>query len=345
MLRLPPFTYYRPQTLTEAIHLLANHEPETCMLVAGGTDLYPNMKRQQFTPKTLIGLRHLPELQQCTGTARQGFTLGAGVSLAQVSQQAAITKDYPALATAAALVSTPQLRNMGTIGGNLCVDTRCNYYNQTYWWRQAIGFCLKKDGATCWVAPGSSRCWAVSSSDTAPVLLALGAQVRLVGPYGERVIPVQQLYQDDGMAYLGKRHEEILTDILLPPAADLRMQYYKLRRREAFDFPILSVAIALRLADNGACTEARVVLGAVASAPILATEAAAVLVGQRLTPEVIEAAAAAAFKPAKPLDNTDLLLSYRKKMVRVHVARTLRELVGLSSRPIDAGVHEGGTHL
>jgi 4-hydroxybenzoyl-CoA reductase subunit beta len=234
---------------------------------------------------------------------------------------------------------------MGTVGGNLCVDTRCNYYNQTYWWRQAIGFCLKKDGDTCWVAPGSARCWAVSSSDTAPVLLALEARVRLAGPRGERVIPVQQLYQDDGMAYLGKQPDEILTDILLPPAAGLRVRYYKLRRREAFDFPILSVAVALRLADNGACTAARIVLGAVASAPLLATDAAAVLVGHPLTPEVIDAAAAAAFKPAKPLDNTDLLLSYRKKMVRVHVARTLRELVGLPSRPVDAAVHEGGTRL
>ena len=333
MLRLPPFNYYRPKTLTEAIHLIADQRPEDTMLVAGGTDLYPNMKRQQFTPQTLVGLRHLPELQECTGTAQQGMTLGAGVSLAQLSQHEAITTGYSALAIAAGLVSTPQLRNMGTLGGNLCVDTRCNYYNQTYWWRQAIGFCLKKDGDTCWVAPGSARCWAVSSSDTAPMLLALGAQVRLVGPRAERLIPVQQLYQDDGMTYLGKQHDEILTDILLPPATGLRMRYFKLRRREAFDFPILSVAIALRLAESGECTEARVVLGAVASAPVLATDAAAVLVGQRLTPEVIETAAAAAFKPAKPLDNTDLLLSYRKKMVRVHVARTLRELIGLPVVP------------
>lgn len=219
---------------------------------------------------------------------------------------------------------------MGTLGGNLCVDTRCNYYNQTYWWREAIGFCLKKDGDTCWVAPGSSRCWAVSSSDTAPVLIALNAQVRLVGPAGERTLPVHDLYRDDGMRYLGKRHDEIVTHILLPPAvAGLVMRYVKIRRRGAFDFPILGVAVALCIDDAGLCTAARIVLGAVASAPLLASRAAAVLVGQRLTPEVIDAAAQAAFQPAKPLDNTDLTLSYRKKMVRVHVARVLCQLTGL----------------
>jgi CO/xanthine dehydrogenase FAD-binding subunit len=154
------------------------------------------------------------------------------------------------------------------------------------------------------------------------VLIALQAHVRLVGPQGERLMPIHQLYQDDGIRYLAKRPDEILTHILLPPADGWRMQYFKLRRREAFDFPIC-------LAVDGTCTEARLVLGAVTSTPLVATAAAAVLIGQQLTPEVIEAAAAAAFKPAKPLDNTDLLLSYRKKMVRVHVARTLRQLADM----------------
>jgi 4-hydroxybenzoyl-CoA reductase subunit beta len=310
--------------------MIAAQEPNDVMLVAGGTDVYPNMKRQQYEPKTLIGLRQVRALRTLTGTAQHGLSIGAGMTLTQVSEQREIVAGYPALATAARLVSTPQLRNMGTLGGNLCVDTRCNYYNQTYWWREAIGFCLKKDGDTCWVAPGSSRCWAVSSSDTAPVLIALKAQVRLVGPAGERTIPVHDLYRDDGMHYLGKRHDEIVTHILLPPvAAGLVMRYIKIRRRGAFDFPILGVAVALCVDDTGLCTAARIVLGAVASAPLLASRAAAVLVGQRLTPEVIDAAAQAAFQPAKPLDNTDLTLSYRKKMVRVHVARVLCQLTGL----------------
>ena len=334
MLRLPPFTYLAPRSLDEAVDMIAAQDPNDLMLVAGGTDVYPNMKRQQYEPKTLVGLRQLRALRTLLGNARDGLSIGAGVTLTQVSEQREIATGYPALATAASLVSTPQLRNMGTLGGNLCVDTRCNYYNQTYWWREAIGFCLKKDGDTCWVAPGSSRCWAVSSSDTAPVLMALNAQVRLVGPTGERTVPVHDLYRDDGVSYLGKRHDEIVTHILLPPvAAGLVMRYVKIRRRDAFDFPILGVAVALCVDDAGLCTAARIVLGAVASAPLVASRAAAVLVGQRLTPEVIDAAAQAAFQPAKPLDNTDLTLSYRKKMVRVHVARVLCQLTGLPDAP------------
>jgi 4-hydroxybenzoyl-CoA reductase subunit beta len=333
MLRLPSFTYLAPSQLTEAVQMLADHAPEEAMLVAGGTDLYPNMKRRQFEPKHLIGLRRLAELRHLTGNAQQGLTIGAGMTLTEICHHQEMMTHYPALATAAGLVSTPQLRNMGTIGGNVCVDTRCNYYNQTYWWRQAIGFCLKKDGETCWVAPGSSRCWAVSSSDTAPVLIALNAQVHLLGPTGERIMPLHNLFREDGIVYLGRRHDEILTQIDVPPATGWRMAYVKLRRRNAFDFPILGVAAALRLDDDGTCREARLVLGAIASSPVLATEAAAVLVGQRLTPDCIAAAANAAFKPAKPLDNTDLVLSYRKKMVRVHVTRILRQLVDLPIRP------------
>lgn len=184
MLRLPPFTYLMPHSLTEAVHMLADHAPAETMLVAGGTDLYPNMKRRQCAPRILVGLRQLRELCELSGNARNGMTLGAGLTLTQVSQQRDIVEHYPALATAAGLVATPQVRHMGTIGGNLCIDTRCNYYNQTYWWRQAIGFCMKKDGETCWVAPGSTRCWAVSSSDTAPVLVALQARCVSSGQRG-----------------------------------------------------------------------------------------------------------------------------------------------------------------
>jgi 4-hydroxybenzoyl-CoA reductase subunit beta len=217
---------------------------------------------------------------------------------------------------------------MGTIGGNVCVDTRCNYYNQSYEWRQAIGFCMKRDGDICLVAPGSPRCWAVSSSDTAPVLWSLGARIRLVGPEGERAVPIAALYRDDGIQYLTKRAEEILTEIVLPPAEGWRSVYLKLRRRGAFDFPILGVAAAVRL-EGDVVREARIVLGAVASLPREAPRAAAVLVGQRLTGEVIEAAAETAAGPARPLDNTDLTHPYRKKVTRVYVARALARIAGL----------------
>jgi len=327
MMRLPPFTYLAPVSMTDAVKLMADHGPEA-MFVAGGTDLYPNMKRRQFEPTVLVGLRGIREMVGVRGSAATGMTVGAGTILTAVSEHAEIARSYPALATAAGLVSSPQLRNMGTIGGNVCVDTRCNYYNQSYQWRKAVNFCMKKDGEICLVAPGSHRCWAVSSSDTAPVLWSLGAKVRLVGPKGERVIPISALYQDDGIQYLSKQPGEVLTDIVLPPAEGWRSTYLKLRRRGSFDFPVLGVAVALRMEDD-TVKEAAITLGAVASQPRPAPDAAALLVGQRLSLELIGRVAEAAYRPSKPLDNTDLTHPYRKKMTRVFVARALKGLAGL----------------
>ena len=327
MMRLPPFTYLAPVSAADAVTLMVDHGHEA-MLVAGGTDLYPNMKRRQFEPRVLIGLRGIKELVGVRGTATTGLTIGSGTTLTTTSQHREIAAHYPALATAAGLVSTPQLRNMGTLGGNVCVDTRCNYYNQSYQWRKAVNFCMKKDGEICLVAPGSPRCWAVSSSDTAPVLWSMGAMVRLLGPAGERVVPISALYRDDGIEYLAKRPEELLTEIMLPPANGLRSTYLKLRRRGSFDFPVLGVAVALRM-DGEIVTEACIVLGAVASLPREAVDAGRLLGGQRLTPELIEKVASRAAGPSKPLDNTDLTHPYRKKMTRVFVRRALRGLAGL----------------
>jgi 4-hydroxybenzoyl-CoA reductase subunit beta len=327
MMRLPPFTYLGPRRLEDAVRLLGEYG-DRAMVVAGGTDLYPNMKRRQFEPAVLVGLAGVSELTGLGGRGRDGLSIGAAVTLTRVAEDREVVRHYPALARAAGVVSTPQLRNMGTLGGNVCVDTRCNYYNQSYEWRKAIGFCMKKDGDICLVAPGSRRCWAVSSSDTAPVLWALGAEVTLVGPAGERRIPMSALFRDDGIRYLGNAPEEIVSWIHLPPSDGWRATYWKLRRRGAFDFPVLGVAVAVRL-EGDVCREARVVLGAVASTPREAPEAAAELTGQRLTPEVIDRAAAAAARPAKPLDNTDMVYHHRKRVTRVYVARALRELAGL----------------
>jgi 4-hydroxybenzoyl-CoA reductase subunit beta len=331
MMRLPPFTYLAPRTVDAAARAIAEHGAQA-MLVAGGTDLYPNMKRRQFEPTVLVGLRAIGALRGVRGDAREGVTVGSCTTLSAVAADPEIAAHYPALATAAGLVSSPQLRNMGTIGGNVCVDTRCNYYNQSYEWRQAVGFCMKKDGAICLVAPGSPRCWAVSSSDTAPVLWSLGARVRLRSAAGERTIPVEALYRDDGIEYLAKRPDEILTDILLPPADGWRSAYLKLRRRGSFDFPVLGVAVALRM-DGDVVRDARIVLGAVASQPRPAPTAAAALVGGRLTAELITRVADLAAAPSKPLDNTDFTHPYRKKMTRVFVARALRSLAGFA--PVD----------
>ena len=328
MLRLPQFEYLAPKNIDDAIKFLSEHDD--AMLVAGGTDLFPNMKRRQMEPRFVIGLNNLRELRGVKNggstSLTTGLSIGAGTTLTQLSNHPTIQQLYPALSTAAGLVSTPQLRNAGTLGGNLCLDTRCNYYDQTFFWRKAIGYCMKKDGDICLVAPGGNRCWAISSTDCAPVVVALDARVRLVGPKGAREIPAADLYRDDGMDYLTKARDEILTEIILPPADGMKSAYLKLRRRGSFDFPILGVAAAVRVTPNGIVEHARIVLGAIASHPVEAVESEKILVGQKLTADVIDAAAEAAYKFAKPMDNADGAYAWRKKMVRVYVTRALEQI-------------------
>ena len=321
MLRLPAFRYLQPTTLAEALAMKADAGPDG-MYVAGGTDLYPNMKRRHQEPRTAISLMGIGDLRRWDKTV-----LGAGVTLTALAGSAS----PDAVRHAAALVSTPLLRNMGTLGGNLCLDTRCNYYNQSYEWRKAIDFCMKKDGAICWVAPSSPRCWAVSSSDVAPVMVAIGAEYRLVGPQGERVVPAGRFYQNDGINYLTKQPDEILTEVRLPAANGWDAVYHKLRRRGSFDFPVLGVAAWVNWgAGSGkreaVVQEARIVLGGVASYPQEVTEAAAALKSAALSDDAIAAAAEAAYRPSKPMDNTDFDLSWRKQMTRVYVTRALEEL-------------------
>jgi len=323
MLRLPSFTYWQPTSLKEAVAMKADAGPDG-MYVAGGTDLYPNMKRRQQTPLTVISLMGIEALAGC-GMRDAGCVVGACVTLSDLSADPAIRRHYPAVAHAAELVSTPLLRNMGTLGGNLCLDTRCNYYDQTYEWRKAIDFCMKKDGHICWVAPSSPRCWAVSSSDVAPVMVAIGAEFLLVGPAGERLVPAGRLYHNDGINYLTKHADEILAEVRLPSADGWDATYHKLRRRGSFDFPVLGAAAWVRW-DGDRVADARVVLGGVASWPQEVAEAGAALKGRALSDDAIAAAAEAAYRPAKPLDNTDFDLSWRKQMTRVYVTRALAEL-------------------
>src|SRR5690348_4357459 len=326
MLRLPSFRYLQPTMLSEALRMKSDAGPEGTY-VAGGTDLYPNMKRRQQEPKTVISLMGVPELKatERRNDGTVGTVLSAGLTLSELSVLPSFRRRYPAVVQAATLVSTPLLRNMGTLGGNLCLDTRCNYYDQTYEWRKAIDFCMKKDGHICWVAPSSPRCWAVSSSDVAPVMVALGAEYLLAGPGGERVVPAARVYHNDGINYLTKQPDEILAEVRLPTPNGWDAVYHKLRRRESFDFPVLGVAAWVRW-ERGTVAEARIVLGGVASWPQEVPEAGAALVGTDLSDEAIAAAADAAYRPAKPLDNTDFELSWRKQMTRVYVTRTLAEL-------------------
>jgi 4-hydroxybenzoyl-CoA reductase subunit beta len=293
------------------------------MFVAGGTDLFPKLKRRQFEIEALIGLDFLP---RAIHRGEDETVIDAGVTLAAASADEQLRTHYPGYAEAAGLVSSPPLRNVGTIGGNLCVDTRCNYYDMTYEWRKAAGFCIKKDGDICLVASSSPRCWAVSSSDTAPMAIALGALVTLAGTEDDRELPVAALYRDDGIDYLAKQPAEVVTSLRLPATAGTRTAYVKLRRRGSIDFPIAGAAVALRL-DGSTVTSCRIVLSAVASHPLEAAAAGDFMVGKGGDEESIQAAAEIAAKPAKPLDNADLSHFWRKRMVRVVVEQALRRAI------------------
>jgi 4-hydroxybenzoyl-CoA reductase subunit beta len=324
MMRLPSYRYRAPKTVQDAARWLAESPGDT-MLLGGGTDLIPNMKRRQQVPSTVIGLRGIAELSRVN--ERDELEIGAGVTLTSLVHDARIQSRYPGLWQAVGQIATPLLRNMGTIGGNVCLDTRCTYYDQSFEWRQSINFCLKKDGDTCWVATSSDRCLAVSSTDAAPALMALGATVRLVSAAGTRDVALTDLYANDGMYYLRRRADEILTTVHLPKADGWRSTYWKLRRRGSFDFPVASVAAAARF-DGDRVIESRMVLGAVASRPLEVPAASARLAGQVLTDDLIASVADDGYALAKPMDNTDFELVWRKKTIRSLVTSALRELRG-----------------
>jgi 4-hydroxybenzoyl-CoA reductase subunit beta len=340
MLRLPTFRFLRPRSLAEAAAMLADEgagEGQPVRLVAGGTDLWPNMKRRHQKAATVVSLMGVRDL---AGVHANGeLRLGATTILDDVARHREVRRRAPALARAVDSISSPPLRNMGTIGGNVCVDTRCTYYNQTEDWRRSIAYCMKEEGEICWVATSSPRCWAHAASDAAPVLVALGARVRLVSAAGERIIPITGLYRDDGIEYLAKRPEEILAEILVPAesAADAcggvasccGSSFWKLRRRGSIDFAVLSAAAALWTAADGTVARARLVLGAVASLPLQVTEAEALLEGKPLTADAIAEAARLARKAATPMDNTDFQAQWRGRMVEAYAEAALREAAGL----------------
>jgi 4-hydroxybenzoyl-CoA reductase subunit beta len=326
MMRLPKFDYRTPREIAEAVKIMAASGPEG-QFVAGGTDLYPNMKRRQQTPRTVISVMRVPELNQITGDGESGIRIGASVTLTDIVEHPLINRDYPVIAHAARTISTPILRNMGTIGGNLLLDTRCNYYDQNFEWRKGINFCLKKDGDVCWVAPGSSKCWAVQSSDLVPVMVAIGAKFRLASTLGERMIDAAGFYNDDGIDYLKKRPDELLVDIHLPPLNGWRASYQKLRRRGAFDFPVLGVAAWVQVDQAGSVKDAKLILGGIAPSPMEVKEAGEALIGHPLDSDHIQAAAEAAYIKARPLDNTDFVMNWRKQMARQYTLRALKELL------------------
>ena len=334
MLRLPHFEYRTARTVAEALDWMAesgegaSKGPEAeFMLMAGGTDVLPNMKHRLFTPRVVIGLRGIAALRGMMPDGEGTLRIGAGTRLSELAASPLVHTRYAALAEAAASISTPQLRQMGTLGGNLCLDTRCNYYNQSEFWRRAEHFCLKKGTDVCRVAPNGTGCYAVSSCDTAPALIALGATARIGSRTGERMVPVRALFDEDGIHPVQMRSDEVLTEVVLPALqGDWRSTYAKYRVRGAFDFPIAGVAVAARF-DEDVCAEASVVLQGVATAPVSVPEAEERLRGARWTPELLNEAAEIAYRVAHPMDNTSGTIALRRRAVRSLARRALAALM------------------
>ncbi len=322
MLRLHSYRYHRPQALADALELLAEHGP-AAMVIAGGTDLMPNMKHRLFTPDHLVGLKGIPELhgiEERDGAVR----IGAAETLASVSRNQLLHRLLPSLARAAGLVAGPQLRNMGTIGGNLCLDTRCTYYNQTEFWRGALGYCLKKDGSVCHVTKVGKKCVAAHSADTPPVLMTLAAEAELVSPHGARTVPVADFFVADGVHNSVRAHDEIVTAIRVPlPGRAARAAFEKLRQRGSIDFPLLNVAAAVDFAEGDVVASIRVVVSALGSRPRAVAGLGKVAGGQTLTAELIDAVAARAFDQCHPLENITVDPEWRRAMVPVLVRRAL----------------------
>ena len=318
---LPTFQLLRPKTLDEALALMARYEGEV-KIVAGGTDLLPSMKQKLFTPPYVLDLRGVNELRGIRST-NSGVEIGALTTLAAIEHSPLLRKDYPVLYEAAKTVASPVLRNMGTIGGNLCLDTRCLWYNQSLLWRQSCGFCLKKDGDLCHVAPGGKFCWATFSGDTPPALLCLAAEIEIAGPQGVRRTPLSEFYVNDGIVRLHLASNEIVTRVYLPESsAGWRGSYQKLRVRGSIDYPLAGVAVALRM-RSGRVEDARMAITAVNPAPFLVKDADAHLVGALPNEELAERIADLAASTAKPLTTSALTPEYRREMVRVFAKRAV----------------------
>ena len=331
MLRLPPYQYHRPTSLDAAVALMSEHGDDA-MYVAGGTDVVPNMKHRLFEPGHLIALRGIDELQGIeevpSSTDKQGvLRISAAETLTAVASHPRVQNLFPALAKAAAHVAGPQLRNSGTIGGNVCLDTRCTYYNQTQFWREALGFCLKKDGDVCHVTRTGKKCVAAHSADTPPVLMTLGAEAVLVGPAGRRTLPVADFFVADGIVNTRRARDEILTEIRIPLASAARRQaYVKLRQRKSIDFPLLTVAVAADVDESGFIRSIQGVVTGLGSRPRTLTKWSEVAEGRALDGELIDELAERAHKQCHPLENMIVDPEWRRAMVPVFVKRALEQV-------------------
>jgi 4-hydroxybenzoyl-CoA reductase subunit beta len=319
---VPAFQLLRPRNLDAAVSLLAKHAGDL-KVIAGGTDLLPSMKQKLFTPPFLLDLRGVDELRGIRTMPDGSVSIGALTTLAEIEHSPLIRRDYSVLYQAAKTVASPVLRNMGTLGGNICLDTRCLWYNQSLLWRKSCGFCLKKDGDLCHVAPSSKICWAAFSGDTPPALLCLGAEVEIAGTNGVRRVPLAEFYVNDGIVRLHLSASEIAARIYIPATSQgWHGSYEKLRVRGSIDYPLAGVAVALKF-RQGRVEGARMAITAVNPAPHLVKNVDATLLGMEVNAELAEQIGELAGRTAKPLTTSALTPEYRREMVRVFARRAV----------------------
>jgi 4-hydroxybenzoyl-CoA reductase subunit beta len=321
-LSLSPFRLLRPHSTEEAIAFLAAYSGKIRVL-AGGTDLIPSMRQKLFEPEYVLDLRGITQMRGIRPQSNGSVEIGALTTLGAIEKSLYLRQYFPVLTEAAATVASPVLRNMGTIGGNICLDTRCLWYNQSLTWRKGCGFCIKKDGDLCHVAPGGTKCWAAFSGDTPPALLCLNAAIEIAGRDGTRQIPLHEFYTGDGENYRSLLPCELVTRILLPAeSAGFRGVYRKLRVRGSIDYPLAGVAVALKR-SNGHVEDARIAMTAVNPAPLLVQRAGAILVGKTVDEALAEIVADIAARTAKPLTTSALTPEYRREMIRVFTKRAV----------------------
>lgn len=322
------FTLHRPCTLDEALQILEDHEGDA-RIVAGGSDLVINMRMRIQTPAHVVDLRGVDELRGVRFDADKGLSVGALTIVSALANDPLIRDRFSVVASAARQVAGPNIRNMATVGGNLCLDTRCVYYNQSYFWRKSNDFCLKKDGTVCHVAPGGKKCWAAASGDLAPAFLALNASVRLVSPRGERRLPLNEFYINDGIEKYDLRPDEILCGVIVPAQyADWRGRYEKYRVRDSVDYPLASAAVAVKVDAAGNCLDARVAVTAVNPSPRVVEGIGELFIGKPATHESLEQAASLVRRTAKPMRTTVVATStYRRHIIGVLAKRGLAQLL------------------
>ncbi len=325
-MHLPKFEYFEPETTKEACSLLQKYQDDA-RVIAGGTDLLVHLKHKTTTPRVMVNIKRISELDYIDSDKDEGPSIGALTTIHTVSTSPVVKERFGMLAQAAASIGTPQIRHTATLGGNICLDSRCFYYNRSQLWRQARPACYHTGGNVCHVAPKSDRCCALFVADTVPALIALGAEVTLAGTDGDKSITLEEFYTGRGEKVNTLPPGQVVTGIrvsTLPTHSG--GVYLKYRVREAIDFPVVGVAAVITLKPgDGVCHYARIVLVGVASGPVIAVETEGVLKGREIDEKLIECAGQAVLKEVHPITHMGIPAGYKRRLVETLTKRAVMQ--------------------